>query len=102
MNRRFVTGKYVRQFAYATLVVASLAPSLACAVDAQPTEQTANQSEPQVTGAKATGDVVGRIVKPAEAVQFPRSVALQNARRIMVVSHDDVTALSSGVTRSAQ
>ena len=74
---------------YAPFIIALLvAQGAGCAVDAQSSEATIKQSAPPV------------MVPPERAIQFPRTVALQRAEHVTVVSHTGIAAVPNGVTGS--
>jgi len=114
MSMRCITGKYVTPTWYAPLAFAlSVAGGSGCAADTHKPEATVEPSEPPVDTHQSAAGVkpseppvaaasgatpVPRIVAPEEAVEFPRAVALKEARHITVVDHENVAAVSSGVT----
>ena len=110
MNTKCVTGQCVMRFGCGPLVIALLvSQSLACTVDAQP-EATAKESEPPEAAAEqseapgviasASGQRAPVFVLPDQAVQFPRTVALQRPDHITVVSHQGIAAVSNRFTGS--
>ena len=84
MTARSVRCKYVTGFVYTSSVMALLwLPSMACAVDAPSPEAAGKLSEPVVA-------VAGTMIRPEEAVEIPRSVALQRPGPVTVVSHQGI------------
>ena len=95
MNARYITKKHVARCARVPALMALLAvQSIACSGKAQPSEATGNQSAPLAVSASA--------VPPEQAVQVPRSVALQASKSIAVVHHDGIGAVPTALRGSAQ
>ena len=67
-----------------------VAQSIACTVGGQPPEATDKGAAPLV-GASDSGQP-GALVPPNQAVQFPRSVALQGPNPVTVVHHQGIAS----------
>jgi hypothetical protein len=114
MNMRCVPDRYVTPSWYAPLALALLvAGGSACADDARlpegteppadghRSEATVKPSEPPVA---AVGDATPepKIVEPADAVEFPRAIALKQARHVTIVDHENAAPASSDLAGGAQ
>jgi hypothetical protein len=103
MSMRSIGGKRVIRLEYITLIIAFVAQSIACASNTQPPEATGKQSESQVVGDGASAPSTGAIVRPNQAVQFPRSVAMQQAGgHVTSVAHQGFMAVPDGLKGSAK
>lgn len=103
MRTRHITGAYVARFERTSLVIAVfLIQSLACTVDTHPSEATAEQSEPVVSVASASGPATPGLVLPNLATQFPREVALQGPDQVFTVYHQSGGPVPNALIGSAR
>jgi hypothetical protein len=98
MSTRSIRGKCVD---YTTFIIALLAAqSIACA--AQPPEASDKQSQSLAAGGGGSAHSMGAAVRPEEAVEFPRSVAMQGSGHITTATHQGFTSLPDSLKESAK